>query len=73
MAGISSGPAEELVFKFQINFRIAGMLKTISDIISVLGGYVGCSSPLTSRFVLIKKSEAKASALLEASMAITSC
>ena len=69
MAGILSGPAEELVFRFRMIFRIAGILKTVSDIILVLGGYVGGLSPLSSRFELDAKYEAKASALLEASMA----
>ena len=40
MGGTSSEQAEELVFKFRMIFRIAGILKTISDIISVLEGYV---------------------------------
>ena len=68
MAGILSGPAEELVFRFRMIFRIAGILKTVSDIIIVLGGYVGGSSPLSSRFELNAKYEAKASALSGASM-----
>ena len=41
MAGILSRPAEELVFKFRVIFRIGGILKTGSDIILVLEGYVG--------------------------------
>ena len=69
LAGISSGSAEELVFRFRMIFRTAGILKTVSDIILVLGGYVGGSSPLSSRFELDAKYEAKASALSEASMA----
>ena len=69
MAGISSGPAEELVFRSRMIFRIAGILITVSDIILVLEGYVGISSPVSSTFELDAKYEAKASALWEASMA----
>ena len=67
MAGKSSGPAEELVFRSRMIFRI--ILKKVSNIILVLEGYVGGSSPLSSRFELDAKYEAKASALSEASMA----
>ena len=69
MAGISSGPAEELVFRFRMIFRISDILKTVSAIVLVLEGYVGGSSPLSSRFESDVKYEAKASALSEASMA----
>ena len=47
-------------------FRIAGIQKTVSDIILVLEGYVGGSSPLSSRFELDAIYEAKVSALLGA-------
>ena len=40
MAGILSGPSEELVFRFRMIFRIAGILKTVSDIILVLIMYI---------------------------------
>ena len=49
--------------------RIAGILKTVSGIVLVQEGYEGGSSPLSSRFELDAKYEAKASALSEASMA----
>ena len=54
------GPAKELVFRFRMTFRIASILKTASDIILVLEGYVGVSSPLSFRFELDAKYEAKA-------------
>ena len=64
MAWILSGPAEDLVFRFRMIFRIAGILKTVFDIILVLW--------LKPRFELDAKYDAKASALSEASMATES-
>ena len=68
IAGISSGPAEELVFRFRMILRITGIVKTVSGIVLVLEGYEGGSSSLSSRFELDAKYEAKATALSEASM-----